>query len=120
MANRELGEVNVTISGREFTLRPSFEAIAELEDRLDMGIFKVARHLGASDVRAKFIVAALWAGIKGHGTPPLTYEQFGTLCMKEGAEGLAKLAAPAMQLVAGMFSGKEQKKSQADEQPPQQ
>lgn len=116
MANREIGEIDVTIGGKEFVLRPDFESMTELEDRLDMSIFKVAMHLSQADIRAKYVVVALWAGCK-HQKHGLSFDAFSALCLQEGAAGLKPLTGIAVQLVGSMFIGKEQKKSLAEPSP---
>jgi hypothetical protein len=120
MANRERGELDFVIGGREFTLTPSFEAMAELEDRVDRGIFEIANRLRGKDVRAKLIVCSLWAGVKFSPQNDLTFQQFSDLCMKGGAVAISKCASPAIRFVHHMFMGKDEaeKKSLGEESSP--
>lgn len=94
-------------------MRPSFAAITEIEDRLDKGLFSVAKSMStANEIRAKYIVGILWGGIVGgESRGDLSFEQFSKMCMDHG---LPKLVGPAMELFAGMFRGREEEKKSPD------
>ena len=42
MANTHRGEVNITLAGSEYTLRPTFNVIAQIEDSCGAGIVTLA------------------------------------------------------------------------------
>jgi len=85
MANKQRGEVTLELAGKKYTLRPSFEAICELEDLLDKGIMEIVSILHSGNVRLKFIAAVIWAGMWGYDkdkTP--TFIEVGELVMETG------------------------------------
>lgn len=65
MANRERGEVTVTLCDKKYTLRPTFEAMSEIEDRLDMSISELISKLQSGGVRLKYLRTIVWAGMYG-------------------------------------------------------
>lgn len=85
MANKQRGEVTLELAGEKYTLRPSFEAICELEDLLDIGIMEIVTILHSGNVRLKFIAAIAWAGMWGYdkdNAPP--FKDVGEMIMQEG------------------------------------
>lgn len=66
MANRHRGEVSVMLGGAEITLRPSFEAIVEIEETVGLLPILAAQ---ACEMRlpAKSVFAVIRAGAKAAG-----------------------------------------------------
>lgn len=58
MANREQGEVGVEVAGRRYTLRPSFDAICELEGLVDKSFEDVVSEIKAG--RFSGLRAVIW------------------------------------------------------------
>ena len=68
VANVHRGEVSVTLSGVSYVLRPSFDAIVEIEGKLGLSIVAIVRKTAeATDIRATEIGAIVAAGIRAHG-----------------------------------------------------
>lgn len=86
MANAAVGEVNLTIGSREFTLRPSFYGLAEIESRADCGILQIAHDISTGKIKLKYIVAIVYGGIVGATTkgikPEIGFEELGDLLVK--------------------------------------
>lgn len=61
-ANPHRGEVAVTIGDREVVLRPTFEAMAEIETVLGQGLVPLTRRFAQSDYGARDVAAVLLAG----------------------------------------------------------
>jgi Phage tail tube protein, GTA-gp10 len=59
MANRERGEVSLTVNGTTYTLRPTVNAICDLEDLLQLPFAAIAEKASAGDIRA--MRALMWA-----------------------------------------------------------
>ena len=100
MANHQRGEVSVTLAGTEFTLRPTFAALAEIESRAGMGLVPLAqrfldRQFGLSDV-----LAVLGPAIKAGGAPPP--EKLGDAVV---AAGVLNLAGPIARFLAHALGG---------------
>ena len=65
MANKFKGTFDITLGGKEYTLRPSFDAVCEFEDVTGVTATKARQDLVEGTQGAKIIPAAIWAGIKG-------------------------------------------------------
>lgn len=88
------GDVKVSLLDTEYVLRPSFQAIALMEEHFGTGIIDIARdyHNGKL-TRARDFIAILEAGLKGAGAEPPTELPDCVI-----ATGLAQLIEPC-----GMF-----------------
>lgn len=51
MANKERGEIDVKIGDKEFTLTPTFELAAQIEDRFNCGIAQLYQRFSGTDWR---------------------------------------------------------------------
>ena len=73
MANKYRGEVDIVLNGKPFTLRPTFEALVEFEDRSGVTAYEALRDFADKQrFPAKVIAAALVAGIRaGYPTDPI-------------------------------------------------
>lgn len=87
MANSKRGEIDITLGGREYTLRPTFEAMVEFEDKAGRSAYDIMQDLANQRVPPfKVIAAGLHAGIKagfGHGRPP-SFNEVGEMVRKDG------------------------------------
>jgi hypothetical protein len=63
MANKLRGEVKLTLGKTAYVLRPTFEAMCEIEDHLDMPIPQVLRKLVLGDIRIGWVARIVYAGI---------------------------------------------------------
>lgn len=95
MANKHRGEVTITIAGQTFTLRPTFDALVEFEDRAGSTAFEALRDIMLHQrAPAKAIAAAFHAGIKAgwnpvDGTPP-TYADIGRMIQTAGIKSVVQ------------------------------
>lgn len=64
MANPHRGEVAVTLGDREYVMRPTFEAMAQIEEELGAGLVAIASRLHSGQYGARDVAAVLIAGIK--------------------------------------------------------
>ena len=81
--NRERGEVPVLLNGRKFTLRPSYQALAEIEGETGTKIVPLAWRFQSRDFGIADQVAVLTAGLKAAGEPA-SPETVGTLVVSTG------------------------------------
>lgn len=100
MANPHDGEVTLTLSGREVTLRPTFEVMVKIEQATGRGMVALARqfatmNFGYSEAAAIIASAAI-------GDPRPTHEQVGTALMRTG---LAAVAAPLTEFLEYAVTG---------------
>ena len=67
MANDERGEITVTLGGVEYTLRPTFEALAEMESQSGIGVLPLARRFMTQDWGVRDLAAVLAPAITAGG-----------------------------------------------------
>ncbi len=66
MANLQRGEIPIKLDGVEYTLRPTFNAICEIESRTGLGIAQLILKAESGNTTLKDVVYIIWAGIKAH------------------------------------------------------
>jgi len=66
MANSQRGEVSINLSGKTYIMRPSFEALCELEDVLNTTLPQLVIDLQTGSVSLKKVTAVVWSGIWGY------------------------------------------------------
>lgn len=57
MANEVRGEVEIELGGKRYSLRPTYGALAEIENLTDAGLIKLAGRFQEGDIRIKDILA---------------------------------------------------------------
>lgn len=60
MANAHRGEVKIRLAEKEFTLRPTLDAIAQSEDDIRGSLIALARRAGQMDVRHEEAIAVFY------------------------------------------------------------
>jgi len=93
MANKHRGEVTITIGGQAFTLRPTFEALVEFEERAGTTAYEALRDIMLHQrAPAKAIAAAFQAGIKAAWNPadgPVpTFAAIGAMIQSAGVKSV--------------------------------
>jgi len=85
MANRQRGEVTITLDGKEYVMRPTFEALCEIEDKLDAAIPDLIMLFKDGNIRLKHVAAIVWGGLWGYDKNQApTFSQVGELISKTG------------------------------------
>lgn len=70
MGNKHRGETDVFLNGKQYTLRPSFEALAELESITKVAIYDMLRGLNEGrGITLTAMRAGFYVGIKYATTP---------------------------------------------------
>jgi hypothetical protein len=106
--NSFLGEMYLVLGEEKFLLRPSFDAMVEIESICESGIMAVAALISQNQIRAKHVAAILYGGIVG-GTPSgqepkITFEEFKV--KMEGAS-YSELAMTAIKFLNKAMRGRE-------------
>jgi hypothetical protein len=66
MANVWKGTFDIELGGDTYSLRPSFDAMCEFEDKTGMAVSVAQRQMAQEGITSfKTVVAAIWAGILG-------------------------------------------------------
>lgn len=126
MANKYKGEVKLKLGGREYTLRPTFGALAEIEDRSGKYITEIFNELqgGKVSIKALAVIVSVGAAAATPDDAP-TVNEAGELIRKEGILGVLKQreasgSSPIAQFLMYAIAGddKEQKPANpADPEP---
>ena len=83
MANSVRGEVHLELAGRQFTLKPSFESIIEIESRLG-GVVALALRASKGDYGLKDITTVIWCTLSYLGADKPSYENIGQMVLEAG------------------------------------
>jgi hypothetical protein len=119
MANKHKGEVDLVLGGKAYTLRPTFEALVEFEDKAGVTAYEVMRDLSTGKPAGfKVIAAALWSGIRGgwngHDRAP-SFVEIGEAIRKEG---IASILPQFGEYLANSLSSESDLKRAAEATPP--
>lgn len=102
MANANRGEVEITLAGDSYTLRPSFQALCEIEEATGMGIAALLRRYGDGAFGVRDVAAVLWAGIRATDRQAPRMNEIGEIIVEEG---LAAFVEPVGRFLARAVSG---------------
>ena len=119
MANKFRSSFEIKLNGVDYTLRPSFEAIMEFNDKAGMDIFEALQLFANQKINVKIIAASIWAGIKGEAylqndrNPP-SFEKIGRECQ---AHGFSECTAFAIDFLSKAIASDESLKKLQGETP---
>ncbi len=101
--NKQRGEVQVRLNGHEYTLRPTFEALVEIEERLGAGLVPIARRFVDAQFGVREVAGIIAAGIRGSGQK--VPDDLGPQIVKQGvlsfSEAIGTFLTGALQGDAG-------------------
>ncbi len=99
-SNPYRGEISLKLGESDYTLRPSFAALAEIESRTGLGILNIARNFAEGDLPLTAQAEILRAGIvAAGGTPP---PQLPDLMLQAGLVSLQPLIAQFLMAGCGV------------------
>ncbi|WP_439816226.1 gene transfer agent family protein [Zavarzinia sp. CC-PAN008] len=99
MANPHRGEVDLVIGPHHLTLRPTFEALVEIEERAGTGLIPLTRRFLSRDFGLKDALAVIGPAAKAGGRVP---DDLGPALVAHGLVGLGPaLAGFLVRAVAG-------------------
>ena len=84
MYNTHRGEVTIKFLSQNLTLRPSFQALCEIESILGKSIIKGLIDFEQNPLELVTIMAVLKAGVKAYDGTVLTDDQLGLLIQERG------------------------------------
>ena len=117
MANKARGEIQVSIAGKDYTLRPSYTAVVEFEDKAGVTVFEAMKALGErQSIPMRSLRQAFHSCIKAAWKPSMgsqpTLDDIGQALH---ADGLTGFIVPYSQILGNMLAGeKALSKSAAD------
>jgi hypothetical protein len=101
--NQHRGEVSVTLRGKTYTMRPTFQALAEMERQTGIGTIDLANRFIQKRYGIFEMAAVITAGLKGAGEPAVI-EKVGNMVFEAGA---VNLAAPCIEFLTNALTGGE-------------
>ncbi len=91
---------------RGFVLRPSFEAIGEIEEQTGRSVFALARRIAKAELGHHEVACVVGAGLKATGET-VSYDTVGEMILRTG---LADVLPPVGEFLAKVLGGTGQSK----------
>lgn len=89
MDNPLRNEVKVTLDGKEYTMRATFEAICAIESDLRMNLVPIIGNISQHNIGVRQCAVVIFHGLRGYGDNGMTLSEVGDLVMMEGAGAVA-------------------------------
>ncbi len=86
--NKARGEITLSLGGRDWVLRPTFQALCEIESALGEGLIALVRRLAQGSVGVRDVAVIVHAGIKAADKKPPSYDTVGEMVIEAGIVGL--------------------------------
>ena len=102
--NKARGEVTLSLGGRDWVLRPTFQALCEIESELGEGLIALVRRLAQGSVGVRDVAVIVHAGIKAVEKKPPSYDTVGQMVIEAGIVGLL---GPLGEFLGAAFSDSE-------------
>ncbi len=83
LVNKERGEMAMTLAGKEFVLRPTYGALAEIEGTLGQGIVPLAERIHRGEYGIVDLAVIVTAALRSRGEPA-TVEKVGEMILQTG------------------------------------
>ena len=102
--NKYTGTFDITLGGKEYTLRPTFEAMVEFEEQSGKAVNEAFQDMLDGKMSFKTIASAIWAGIKGQASwennpsKALKYLVVGEMIRKDGLKNHVSSASQFFQM----------------------
>ncbi len=100
-ANPHRGDVAVTFGGKEFVLRPTWQAIVEIETSTGRGIVEIAQVVATNRHGLTMSAHIITAGLKAAGEPA-SYEK---VCAMIHEKGVVNLSVEIDQFLTNALTG---------------
>ncbi len=107
MANTKRGDVDIEIGGVTYTMRPSFEAICEIEHLTGLKILPLASDLSSGNIGMESVAQIIYAGIGGYDKK--SRPSFKEIGNEVKAAGLIKMAGIVTNFIVSAIGGDDEK-----------
>jgi len=101
MANKLKGEIDITLGGKKYVLRPTFEGLVELEEKAGAGLSQILYRFSNKDWSMKHVAAAIYGGLFHYGEKAPSFEEVGKAIV---ADGVTSFLAPSVRLLSKSIS----------------
>lgn len=131
--NKLRGEVEIELAGEKWCLRPTFEALSNIEGKLNKSIPEIVGEQRRGSIRLSTVATVIWEGMvaANEGKPPihknramnrLRYEEVGEMIVHDGLTSVILQDALFLFLLYGLagdqkMSEAEKKATQEEESP---
>ena len=116
MANKEAGEIDISLGGTPYTLRPSYRAVLEFEDAAGISVFEALQAAGVRQSaplkRMAMLYRAAMTSAMPKGFKPPAVEEVARLIM---VDGVGVHLANYFQILANCMASEEDLKKAAKE-----
>ncbi len=109
MANAVRGEVELKLGGKTYTLRPTFEALCEIESRLGMGIVELVTRVPRNRLALRHAAVVAHEGARAGGHD----DDLETIGAAITEAGLQNVMEPLVRFLLSGIAGGEGKKTEA-------
>lgn len=113
MANTKRGDVDIDIGGEPYTMRPSFEALCEIEAATGKGILLLASEFANGNIEVTKVAQIIYAGLGGFDKK--TRPSFREVGNEVQAVGLIKMAGIVTNFLVAAISGDSEDKGEPAE-----
>lgn len=101
--NKHRGEVEIMLDGKAYVMRPTFEAMAEIEAKTGHGMLYLATRTAEGDIGITEAAMIITAALRAAGEPA-TVETVGPMIFRTG---LIKVLAPVGEYLTNALTGGE-------------
>lgn len=81
--NAERGEIEITLGGKQYVLRPTFEAFCEIEAELGDKLLPLVRRFYTGSVGLRDVATVIYHGMKAAGSK-VTLNEVGEMLVDDG------------------------------------
>lgn len=125
--NKLRGEVEIELAGAQWTLRPTFEALSNIESKLNKSIPEIIREQRQGSIKFTTAAVIVWEGLCGAngGRPPMSkarsgkslrYEDVGEMIVSEGLTTVISQDGMILFLLHGLAGDQKMQKAQEGEE----
>lgn len=126
MANKLRGEVEIELAGEKWDLRPTFEALSNIESKLNKSIPEIVREQRQGSIRFNTVATIIWEGLIGanEGRPPISktrsgkslrYEEVGEMIVRDGLVRVISQDGLIMFLLHGLAGDQRMQEAEENE-----
>lgn len=107
------GEVKIQLAGEERIMRPTFEAIANIERELSINTLPLLKKMSTGDIGVRAAAVVVYYGLKGYGDTRMSLAEVGDAVIVQGLNDLgvsiSEFLITALEGVKNLGKGEEVK-----------
>lgn len=108
MANKAAGELDITLAGKSYTLRPALDAVLSFEDQSRLTVFEAMQQAGKGSAPLRVVTLCFRAGIIAAWKPSMGKEPtFEDIAQALRSDGLANHLESYFKFLSNMLTGEQ-------------